>query len=80
MDGVRLDATCRYPSSPDDALCDLPGYALRRATNVVMADLAERLSVIDLRISDASILLLIAERTDLLARIPAQPALISFRR
>ena len=31
-------------SSPDDALCDLPGYALRRAADAVMADLAERSS------------------------------------
>jgi len=44
VDGVVLTQPAVTRSSPDDALCDLPGYALRRATNVVMADLAERLS------------------------------------
>ena len=48
-----------------DPLADLPGYALRRAANAMMAELAGRLAAIDLRISDATVLLLVANRTDL---------------
>lgn len=47
------------------ALGDLPGYLLRRATNAMMGELAERLSEVDLRISDATVLLLVGEREDL---------------
>ena len=42
-----------------DPLKDLPGYALRRASAAVMAKLAERLAVLDLRPSEASVLLVI---------------------
>lgn len=42
-----------------DPLKDLPGYALRRASTTVMAKLAERLSALDLRPSEASVLLII---------------------
>ena len=49
----------------DDPLARLPGYLLRRAANAMMTDLAARLAVIDLRISDASVLLLIAGRSDM---------------
>ncbi|MGH8325608.1 MAG: MarR family winged helix-turn-helix transcriptional regulator [Steroidobacteraceae bacterium] len=42
-----------------DPLRDLPGYALRRASATVMAKLAERLTALDLRPSEASVLLVI---------------------
>jgi DNA-binding MarR family transcriptional regulator len=42
-----------------DPLKDLPGYALRRASAAVMAKLAERLAALDLRPSEASVLLVI---------------------
>ncbi|MEP7221832.1 MAG: MarR family transcriptional regulator [Novosphingobium sp.] len=47
-----------------DLLAQLPGYALRRATNAMMADLSARLQKIGLRLSEASVLLLIDGRTD----------------
>ena len=50
---------------PADPLSNLPGYALRRAANAMMAELATRLATIELRISDASVLLLIAGRSDM---------------
>ncbi|HEX7875796.1 MAG TPA: MarR family transcriptional regulator [Sphingobium sp.] len=43
---------------PLDPLAALPGYALRRAANAMMAELGARLDVLDLRISDASVLML----------------------
>lgn len=48
-----------------DPLAALPGYVLRRAANAMMAELANRLSAIDVRISDASVLLLIGGRSDM---------------
>ncbi|WP_439533521.1 MarR family winged helix-turn-helix transcriptional regulator [Polymorphobacter sp.] len=52
--------------APDaNPLAQLPGYALRRATNVMMAELAARLVPHGLRIGDASVLLVVAERTDM---------------
>jgi DNA-binding MarR family transcriptional regulator len=54
------------PASPGtDALMYLPGYVLRRAANTMMARLAARLAPIDLRVSDASVLLLVADRRDM---------------
>jgi DNA-binding MarR family transcriptional regulator len=50
---------------PTNPLATLPGYVLRRAANTMMAELAMRLAVIDLRVTDASVLLLIAERSDM---------------
>ncbi len=47
-----------------DPLRDRPGYALRRAANAMMADLTRRLATIDLRIAEASVLLLLDKRTD----------------
>jgi DNA-binding MarR family transcriptional regulator len=41
-----------------------PGYALRRAANAMMAELARRLNACDLRIAEASVLLLIDRRRD----------------
>ncbi len=58
--------TAQAPQLPDP-LAGLPGYALRRAANVMMAELASRLAVLDLRISDAAVLQLIAGRTDMTA-------------
>ena len=49
----------------DDALAKLPGYALRRAANAMMAELADLFEAVDLRITEASILLLIDGREDL---------------
>jgi DNA-binding MarR family transcriptional regulator len=42
-----------------DPLKELPGYALRRASSAAMARLAERLQSLDVRVSDASVLLVI---------------------
>lgn len=49
----------------EDPLTRLPGYALRRAANAMMAELGARLAEVDLRISEASILLLIEGRDDM---------------
>jgi len=48
-----------------DPLATLPGYLLRRAANAMMAELATRLAALDLRISEATVLLLLNARTDL---------------
>ena len=53
------------PAVSDDPLAHLPGYALRRAANAMMAELGSLLDTIDLRISEASILLLIDGRDDM---------------
>jgi DNA-binding MarR family transcriptional regulator len=53
------------PVPPIHPLQALPGYLLRRAAHAQMADLAARLAVVDLRISDASVMLLVAEREDM---------------
>ena len=47
-----------------DPLSHLPGYALRRAANAMMGELATRLSKIELRVVDASVLMLVANRKD----------------
>ena len=47
-----------------DPLATQPGYALRRAANAMMGELAARLSPLDLRISDASVLMLVARCKD----------------
>jgi DNA-binding MarR family transcriptional regulator len=44
---------------PVDPLRDLPGYALRRASSAAMQKLARALTPLDLRPSDASVLLVI---------------------
>ncbi len=50
-----------------DPLSRRPGYALRRAANAMMGELARRLATIDLRISEATVLLFVDERTDVTA-------------
>jgi len=45
-----------------DPLSHLPGYALRRAANAMMSELNLRLAPTGLRVSDASVLLLVAGR------------------
>jgi len=50
---------------PDAVLAALPGYVLRRAANTMMAELSARLDGLDLRISDATVLLLVADRRDM---------------
>ena len=42
-----------------------PGYVLRRAANAMMSELAARLAPLNLRISEASVLVLVGERQDL---------------
>lgn len=44
-----------------------PGYALRRAANAMMGELARRLATINLRIAEASVLLLVDRRDDVTA-------------
>jgi len=44
----------------DDPLLRYPGYALRRAANATAAELSARLATLDLRQSDASLLMLVA--------------------
>ena len=44
----------------DDPLIRFPGYALRRAANATAAELSARLLPLDLRQSDASMLLLVS--------------------
>lgn len=51
----------------NDVLRLRPGYALRRAANAMMSELARRLAAIDLRIAEASVLLLIDRREDVTA-------------
>lgn len=48
-----------------DPLSDLPGYALRRAANAMMAELSARLEKIGMRLSDATVLMVVAARKDL---------------
>jgi DNA-binding MarR family transcriptional regulator len=48
-----------------EPLSSLPGYLLRRAANAMMAELAIHLAALDLRISEATVLLLLDGRTDL---------------
>ncbi|WP_245653972.1 MarR family winged helix-turn-helix transcriptional regulator [Novosphingobium rosa] len=49
----------------DHPMSALPGFTLRRAANAMMAELAGRLSTLDLKISDASVLLLVGSRSDM---------------
>ena len=51
----------------DDPLARLPGYVLRRAANAMMAELSDRLARIDMRLTDASVLMLVGERHDVTA-------------
>jgi DNA-binding MarR family transcriptional regulator len=62
---INLSASTEPLSRNDDPLTGLPGYALRRAANAMMAELAKRLADLDLRISEASVLQILADRTDL---------------
>jgi DNA-binding MarR family transcriptional regulator len=62
---IVLPDSAAILSRHDDPLSALPGYALRRAANAMMADLATRLAAIDLRISEAAVLQVIAERADM---------------
>lgn len=56
------DPVVALPANP---LSELPGYALRRAANAMMAELAARLEPLGLRISEVSVMLLIAGRRDM---------------
>ncbi|WP_246448389.1 MarR family winged helix-turn-helix transcriptional regulator [Novosphingobium flavum] len=51
--------------SPAETLELLPGYLLRRAATAMMSELSARLAPLDLRISDATLLLLVSDRHDL---------------
>lgn len=46
-------------------LTELPGYKLRRASQALIGELASRLSRLDLRLSDATVLLLVNDRQDI---------------
>lgn len=54
-------------SHHDDPLAELPGYALRRAANAMMGELSGRLAEVDMRLTDASVLMLVGERRDVTA-------------
>jgi len=60
-----LRVTDALATTDPNPLTDLPGYVLRRAATLMMAELAERLAPLALRISDASVLLLVAGRADM---------------
>jgi DNA-binding MarR family transcriptional regulator len=47
-----------------DPLSQLPGYALRRAANAMMGELADRLAPLGLRVTEASVLLLAGARAN----------------
>lgn len=49
----------------DDPLAHLPGYALRRAADAMISELGRRLAAVGVRVSDASVLLVIDGRSDL---------------
>lgn len=51
----------------DNPLTRLPGYMLRRVANAMMAELAGRLEPTGLRISDATLLMLVEGRKDMTA-------------
>jgi len=53
------------PDATDDPLASLPGYALRRAANAMMAELTGLLAAAGLRVSEASVLMLAGERDDM---------------
>ena len=50
-----------------DPLKSFPGYSLRRAANAMVAELSARLSAIDLRHTEASVLILVNANNDLTA-------------
>jgi DNA-binding MarR family transcriptional regulator len=50
-----------------DPLARLPGYALRRAANATAAELTARLAGLDLRQSEVSVLLLVADNPEVTA-------------
>jgi DNA-binding MarR family transcriptional regulator len=50
-----------------DPLADIPGYALRRAANAMMSDLASRLSTVETRVTDASVLMLVGANPNVTA-------------
>lgn len=52
-----------------DSLAKLPGYALRRAANAMMGEFSARLSAADIRVSEASVLMLIGARVDVTASV-----------
>ena len=49
----------------DAALAELPGYLLRRAASVMMAEFAARLAPLDLRISELTVLFVAGSGEDL---------------
>ncbi|QZH75006.1 MAG: MarR family transcriptional regulator [Erythrobacter sp.] len=51
----------------DDPLSIYPGYSLRRAANATGAELAARLAALDLRQSEASVLLILAAHPEITA-------------
>lgn len=51
----------------NDPLKSLPGYSLRRAANAMVTELATRLAAINLRHTEASVLILVNANSDLTA-------------
>lgn len=48
-----------------ESLAELPGYLLRRASSAMMGELSAELAPLELRIADATVLLLVADRRDM---------------
>lgn len=48
-------------------LTQLPGFVLRKAAYLMMGELADQLKQVDLRLADASLLLLVGSRQDMTA-------------
>lgn len=53
-----------FEAGSETSLSHLPGFMLRRAANMMMSELAARLATLELKISDASVLLLLADGRD----------------
>jgi len=51
----------------DDPLSKFPGYSLRRAANATAAQLSAKLAELDLRQSEASVLLILGDNPDITA-------------
>jgi DNA-binding MarR family transcriptional regulator len=61
------EAQAEVDKSLHDPLVKLPGYALRRAANAMMHELSDRLAIAKLRVSEASVILLIHGKDDVTA-------------
>lgn len=55
------------PFGMDDPLVKYPGYVLRRAANAMGSQLSQRLAELDLRQSEATVLLIVGDQPDITA-------------